>query len=103
MGIVTTQEITIFLNNDQSTTSLDLIRPTKTTDPTLQCVVLTGIPKFDASRTVRADPISIAKPLEAQMKKKEKLNHLKSHIHQSGVLIFRKSVFLSFQSPGPTK
>ena len=73
MGIVTTQEITIFLNNDQSTTSLDLIRPTKTTDPTLQCVVLTGIPKFDASRTVRADPISIAKPLEAQMKKKRNL------------------------------
>ena len=71
MGIVTTQEITIFLNNDQSTTSFDLIRPTNTTDPTLQCVVLTGIPKFDASRTVRADPISIAKPLEARMKKKK--------------------------------
>ena len=34
------------------------------TEPTLQCVVLTGMLAIEASRTVRADPISIEKPLE---------------------------------------
>ena len=62
-GIVTTHEMTIFTNSDQSTTSRDLTRPVNTTEPTLQCVVETGMPKFDATRTVNAAPISIQKPL----------------------------------------
>ena len=54
----------MFLNRAQSTPPvLDLSQPTKTTDPTLQCVVLTGIPIFDAISTVIAEPISIVKPL----------------------------------------
>ena len=31
---------------------------------TLQCVLLTGSPMFEATNTVRADPISIQKPLQ---------------------------------------
>lgn len=38
--------------------------PTNTTEPTLQCVVLMGIPILDASRTVKAAPISIVNPLK---------------------------------------
>lgn len=64
-GIVTTHASTMFLNNLQSTPSvLDLAQPTKTTEPTLQCVVLMGRPILDASNTVKAAPISIVKPLE---------------------------------------
>ena len=43
--------------------------PIATTDPTLQCVVLIGMPMLDARRTVAAAPISIVKPL--QNKKRE--------------------------------
>ena len=35
-----------------------------TTEPTLQWVVLIGIPRLDAKRTVSAEPISITKPLK---------------------------------------
>jgi hypothetical protein len=35
-----------------------------TTLPTLQCVVLIGIDKFDATRTVNAVEISMTKPLK---------------------------------------
>ena len=64
IGIVTNHDITIFPNNFQLTTSLERKRPTKTTEPTLQCVVDIGIPRFDANNTVSAEPISIAKPLK---------------------------------------
>ena len=64
IGIVTNHEIIIFPNSFQLTTSLERKRPTKTTEPTLQCVVDIGIPRFDASNTVSAEPISIAKPLK---------------------------------------
>lgn len=67
-GIVTIQDRTIFTNKDQSTTSRDLTRPVKTTEPTLQCVVEIGIPRLDAKRTVKAAPISIEKPLKREKK-----------------------------------
>ena len=63
-GMVTTHASMTFLNNDQSTTSLDRTLPTMTTEPTLQWVVLIGIPRLEAHRTVSAEPISITKPLE---------------------------------------
>ena len=46
--MVTTQANITFLNRDQSTTSLDRTLPTITTEPTLQWVVLIGIPRFEA-------------------------------------------------------
>jgi hypothetical protein len=54
----------MFLNNFQSTFSLERTLPTATTEPTLQCVELIGMPIFDAISTVKADPISIQKPLQ---------------------------------------
>jgi hypothetical protein len=55
------------LKSFQSTPCLDeLAQPTNTTDPTLQCVVLIGIPIFEARRTVNAAPISIVNPLKAE-------------------------------------
>jgi hypothetical protein len=66
-GNVTSQATTMFRNIDQSTFSRARNRPTKTTEPTLQCVVLIGMPTFDAIRTVRADPISIQKPLKQKI------------------------------------
>lgn len=49
---------------DQSTFSRARKRPTNTTDPTLQWVVLMGIPMFEATSTVSAEPISMQKPLK---------------------------------------
>ena len=63
-GSVTNHAKTMFRNRDQSTLSRDLNLPTKTTDPTLQCVVLIGTPILEAISTVKADPISIEKPLQ---------------------------------------
>jgi hypothetical protein len=55
------------LNNLQSTPAFDwLIQPTNTTEPTKQCVVLTGKPILVASRTVNAAPSSIVNPLEVK-------------------------------------
>ena len=62
-GTVTIQAMIILRNNDQSTDCFDLTRPTKTTEPTLQCVVDTGIFNNDAPKTVIALAISITKPL----------------------------------------
>ena len=62
--MVTTQANITFLKRDQSTTSLDRTLPTITTEPTLQWVVLIGIPRFEAHSTVSAEPISITKPLK---------------------------------------
>jgi hypothetical protein len=59
----------MFLKSFQSTDSRDLTLPTMTTEPTLQCVVLIGIPIFEATMTVNALPTSIQKPL----KRKEKM------------------------------
>jgi multisubunit Na+/H+ antiporter MnhC subunit len=64
MGRVTTHAKIMFLKSVQSTPPLlDRSHPTNTTDPTLQWVVLTGIPIFEATSTVIAEPISIVKPL----------------------------------------
>lgn len=65
-GTVTTQATMIFRNNDQSTLCFERNRPIATTLPTLQWVVLIGIDKFDAKRTVKAVEISITKPLQKQ-------------------------------------
>jgi len=55
------------LKSLQSTPSFDwLAQPTKTTEPTKQCVVLTGTPILVASRNVNAAPSSIVNPLEVK-------------------------------------
>jgi hypothetical protein len=55
------------LKSLQSTPCLDwLAQPTNTTEPTKQCVVLTGTPILVASRTVNAAPSSIVNPLEVK-------------------------------------
>jgi len=64
IGNVTSQAMTMLRKMDQSTFSRARNRPTNTTDPTLQCVVLIGTPTFDATSTVSAEPISIQKPLQ---------------------------------------
>lgn len=64
IGNVMIQAKNMLRNSFQSTLDFDLTRPTKTTLPTLQCVVLTGIPIMEATNTVSADPISIQKPLQ---------------------------------------
>lgn len=63
-GTVTTQATIILRNNDQSTLCFERKRPMATTLPTLQCVVLIGMDKFDATRTVNAVEISITKTLQ---------------------------------------
>ena len=63
-GTVRIHEMMMFRNSDQSTLSRDLTRPVNTIEPTLQWVLLTGSPMLDATSTVRADPISIQKPLQ---------------------------------------
>ena len=63
-GTVTIQAMIIFLNKDQSTDCFDLTRPVNTTEPTLQCVVDTGIDVNVATNTVIALAISITKPLK---------------------------------------
>lgn len=55
-----------YLKSPQSTPCrLDLAQPTKTTEPTLQCVVEMGRPALEASKTVKAEPISMVNPEEA--------------------------------------
>lgn len=51
-------------NSFQSTFLCERVRPTNTTDPTLQCVVLIGRPRLEAANTVKAAPISMQKPLQ---------------------------------------
>ena len=63
-GSVTSQAKTMLRNMDQSTFSLERNLPTQTTEPTLQWVVLMGILQFEATSTVRAEPISMQKPLK---------------------------------------
>lgn len=63
-GTVTIQATIIFRNSDQSTLCFERTRPIATTLPTLQCVVLIGIDRFDATSTVKAVQISIIKPLD---------------------------------------
>ena len=62
-GTVTIHAMIMFLNKDQSTDCFALTRPVNTTEPTLQCVVDTGICNNDATRTVIALANSITKPL----------------------------------------
>ena len=83
-GNVTSHARTIFLNNLKSTSLVLRVRaqPTKTTEPTLQCVVLIGSPNLEARRTVVAVPISIVKPLKINkentliLKIRERINAL---------------------------
>lgn len=72
-GTVTNQAYTIDLNSFQSTaarfspvaeSSGGLVKPTNTTEPTLQWVVEIGNPILLANNTVIAAPISIVKPLK---------------------------------------
>jgi hypothetical protein len=63
-GTVTIHATIIFRNKDQSTLCFERKRPIATTLPTLQWVVLIGIDKFDATRTVNAVDTSITKPLK---------------------------------------
>jgi len=64
IGSVTNHAITMLRKMDQSTFSRARNRPTNTTEPTLQCVVLIGTPTFDATSTVSAEPISMQNPLQ---------------------------------------
>lgn len=76
-GRVIIQAIAMFRKSDQSTAfsffSEDdrrlATQPTKTTLPTLQCVVEIGIPIFDAISTVAAAPFSMTKPLKIKKQK----------------------------------
>lgn len=62
----TNKAMATYLKSFQSTPwREDLAQPTKTTEPTLQCVVEMGRPTLEASSTVQADPISMVKPEEA--------------------------------------
>lgn len=67
-GKVTNQAYTIDLKSDQSTFfPLNLSpkkQPIKTTLPTMQCVLETGIPTLLASKTVAAAEVSTVKPLK---------------------------------------
>ena len=64
-GTVKNQTIIISMKSFQLTEFLCLLYwPTKTTEPTLQWVVLIGSPILEAMRTVNAAPISIVKPVE---------------------------------------
>ncbi len=63
-GNVTIQARNIPENSFQSTALRLRSQPTAQTDPTLQCVVLIGMPRLDAMRTVVADPSSMLKPLK---------------------------------------
>ena len=66
MGTVTAQAKMMLRKRRQSTPALDVCaQPTNTTEPTLQWVVLMGKPILDATRTVKAAPISMVKPLDA--------------------------------------
>ena len=47
----------MFLNNFQSTFSLERTLPTATTEPTLQCVELIGMPIFDATLRISVLPL----------------------------------------------
>jgi len=64
IGNVTSHAMTMLRKMVQSTFSRARNRPTNTTDPTLQCVVLMGTPTFEATSTVSAEPISIQNPLQ---------------------------------------
>lgn len=63
-GNVTSHANTMLRNSFQFTTSRDRTLPTMTTEPTLQWVVLIGMPTLEATSTVKAEPISMQKPLE---------------------------------------
>ena len=63
-GTVTIHATKILRNKDQSTLCFERTRPIATTLPTLQCVVLTGMERFEANKTVKAVEISITKPLK---------------------------------------
>ena len=68
-GTVIIQAKMMLAKRRHSTVAAALTLPMATTDPTLQCVVLIGIPMLDASSTVAAAPSSILNPLKARNNK----------------------------------
>ena len=91
-GTVTTQATMIFRNKDQSTLCFERKRPIATTLPTLQCVVLIGMDKFEAKSTVNAVEISMTKPLKAKRLFLHFFhsNHSRS-VYLEGVILVRSS------------
>lgn len=63
-GTVNSHAIDISPNSFQLTPFVPLTCPTITTEPTLQWVVLTGMPTLEAIKTVVAEPISIVNPVD---------------------------------------
>jgi hypothetical protein len=86
-GTVTIHATIIFRNKDQSTLCLERTRPIATTLPTLQCVVLIGIDKFDATSTVNAVEISMTKPLKMRMY----FSKIKDKLYLDGVIFVKSS------------
>lgn len=62
-GRVIKAQAMMFPKTFQFTARLDLNQPTATTLPTMQCVVLTGTPMLEHSKTVVAVPSPMQKPL----------------------------------------
>ena len=65
---MTNQAMRILKNTLHSVACLDLSKPTKMTAPTKQCVVLIGIPRFDAINTVQTLPNSMINPLKKKFR-----------------------------------
>ena len=63
-GIVATHEINIFLTILKSTASKPRANPTPQTAPITACVVETGIPIFEANKTLVAAEKSMENPRE---------------------------------------
>jgi hypothetical protein len=65
IGKHSSQTATILLNTRQLTPStVDFVMPTNSTEPTAQCVELTGMPSLAQKSTVNAVPSSTANPLQ---------------------------------------
>ncbi|CAN8003764.1 unnamed protein product [Ixodes pacificus] len=81
-GRVSTQARMMLRKSPQSTPLRDRTQPTNTMEPTLQWVVLIGMPTLEASSTVDAAPISMVKPLEQTARRSA---------HLEGVTLVRSS------------
>lgn len=98
-GNVTSHAYTIDLKSDQSTFfPLNLSpkkQPMKTTLPTMQWVLETGMPILLASRTVVAAEVSTVKPLKKFIKFKKSFKKFKSHVVGVIFVIFFPTVSLT--------
>ena len=74
IGTVKIQALKMPLKRRQSTACLERTKPTAQTEPTRQWVVLIGMPRLEAIRTVIAAPILIARPLYKEIGKSVKLD-----------------------------